>query len=561
MSTNGASPSASGAGAGAQTTSEPPSREARVGRPATAAAPNSARRGAGGADRHDRRAGPPRSRAAAARGTRRPGTPRRGPRAGRPYSAPPRVPRRRPGCARRPRPSRPLPGHRIAIDARAAARPELGGVERWARELATRLPALGPTLRGPDAAARGSSTAPATRGSRSCCRARAARAGRCCARPTSRRSRYPRNVDRDPRRRRAAPSRVVLARLRRVAAARSCRSWPVARCHVVTVSEFSRGELVELLRARRTASPSSPAASTPRFTPDADAEPRARRARPHAALRPLRRLPDRAQEPAGARSAAGAAPTRSTSSSPAATGRSSRARRGSTRCATSAPCPTRCCPGSTRAPRRSRSRASTRASACRCSRRWRAARPSSPPTAPRCRRPPAGPPGSRRRTRWRAARCATLLDDEAEQASGCATPACERADGVHLGRPPREMDALLSRSSSPRRRAVHRQRPRADEPVVAQPPQPRPVERVRRPLAREPRVPEHPLDLQPLARLRRAASAPASAATPGRVSVVTNPGAPVGLALRRRPRQLGQPHRLAPVAVLAHLPAARTRSA
>jgi glycosyltransferase involved in cell wall biosynthesis len=32
----------------------------------------------------------------------------------------------------------------IAIDARAAARPELGGVERWARELAARLPAIRP---------------------------------------------------------------------------------------------------------------------------------------------------------------------------------------------------------------------------------------------------------------------------------------------------------------------------------------------------------------------------------------------------------------------------------
>jgi glycosyltransferase involved in cell wall biosynthesis len=31
----------------------------------------------------------------------------------------------------------------VAIDARAAARPELGGVERWARELSARLPALG----------------------------------------------------------------------------------------------------------------------------------------------------------------------------------------------------------------------------------------------------------------------------------------------------------------------------------------------------------------------------------------------------------------------------------
>ena len=33
---------------------------------------------------------------------------------------------------------------RVAIDARAAVRPELGGVERWARELCARLPALRP---------------------------------------------------------------------------------------------------------------------------------------------------------------------------------------------------------------------------------------------------------------------------------------------------------------------------------------------------------------------------------------------------------------------------------
>ena len=32
----------------------------------------------------------------------------------------------------------------VAIDARAAVRPELGGVERWARELVARLPALRP---------------------------------------------------------------------------------------------------------------------------------------------------------------------------------------------------------------------------------------------------------------------------------------------------------------------------------------------------------------------------------------------------------------------------------
>jgi glycosyltransferase involved in cell wall biosynthesis len=57
------------------------------------------------------------------------------------------------GCqrrARRPRQRRPPCGDRarlrapVLIDARAAARPELGGVERWARELSARLPALAP---------------------------------------------------------------------------------------------------------------------------------------------------------------------------------------------------------------------------------------------------------------------------------------------------------------------------------------------------------------------------------------------------------------------------------
>ena len=37
-----------------------------------------------------------------------------------------------------------MPGGPIVINARAAARPELGGVERWAREMARRLPALRP---------------------------------------------------------------------------------------------------------------------------------------------------------------------------------------------------------------------------------------------------------------------------------------------------------------------------------------------------------------------------------------------------------------------------------
>src|SRR5918999_578397 len=36
------------------------------------------------------------------------------------------------------------PRARVLINARAAARPELGGVERWARELSARLPELRP---------------------------------------------------------------------------------------------------------------------------------------------------------------------------------------------------------------------------------------------------------------------------------------------------------------------------------------------------------------------------------------------------------------------------------
>jgi glycosyltransferase involved in cell wall biosynthesis len=74
------------------------------------------------------------------------------------YAAPAREPdararRSRRAGGRRDAPRRPAAGacghharvpHPIAIDARAAARPELGGVERWARELARRLPALRP---------------------------------------------------------------------------------------------------------------------------------------------------------------------------------------------------------------------------------------------------------------------------------------------------------------------------------------------------------------------------------------------------------------------------------
>ena len=63
----------------------------------------------------------------------------------------------------------------IALNARAAARPELGGVERWARELAARLPGAR-RLRGHRGRRPRSRTAPATPGSRPCCPSRARRA-------------------------------------------------------------------------------------------------------------------------------------------------------------------------------------------------------------------------------------------------------------------------------------------------------------------------------------------------------------------------------------------------
>ena len=215
------------------------------------------------------RAGPPRRPpgpsprpSAAGPGTRRPGTPRRGPPAGRPYSAPPRAPRRRPGCARRPRPSRQLPGHRIAIDARAAARPELGGVERWARELATRLPALRPdayeVLTPPPRLVHRAGHAweqlvlPL--------RAARARALLCPANlaPLA----FPRNVvvihDAAALRHPEWYSPAYAAWQRRVLPALARRAL-----HVVTVSEFSRNELVDLLAARPSASAWSRAASTP----------------------------------------------------------------------------------------------------------------------------------------------------------------------------------------------------------------------------------------------------------------------------------------------------------
>ena len=190
----------------------------------------------------------------------------------------------------------------VAIDARAAVRPELGGVERWARELAARLPRLRPggyavvrpprALVAPGRARVGAAAAAGGDG------ARAGAAVPCEPRARRRAQRRRRAA----RRRRPAPPGLVLAHLRRLAARAAAASWP--------------GAPAGSSPCRSSRAPSSPScsASTPRVvpggvaeasTPDADPEP-ARRAlrlaRPVRAVR--RRRTARARTSARSRAAA-----------------------------------------------------------------------------------------------------------------------------------------------------------------------------------------------------------------------------------------------------------------
>jgi glycosyltransferase involved in cell wall biosynthesis len=136
----------------------------------------------------------------------------------------------------------------VIINARAAARPELGGVERWARELAARLPALRPgayaIARPPAALVHRAGHAweqlalPA--------RAAATRAALVLNPANLAPLAWPRNVvvihDVAAMRHPEAYSRVYVA-AQRALLPRIAR----AASHVVTVSEFSRDEIVALL--------------------------------------------------------------------------------------------------------------------------------------------------------------------------------------------------------------------------------------------------------------------------------------------------------------------------
>ncbi|HTE59056.1 MAG TPA: glycosyltransferase family 1 protein [Solirubrobacteraceae bacterium] len=161
---------------------------------------------------------------------------------------------------------------RFAIDARAAARPELGGVERWARELSARLPALRPggyvVLRPPGVLAHRAGHA----WEQAVLPARAARLGAaallCPANlaPVA----FPRTVvvihDAAPLRHPGWYSGAYAAWQRRLLPLLARRAL-----HVITVSAFSRRELGELLSLAPERVSVVPGGVDAAFSPSADA--------------------------------------------------------------------------------------------------------------------------------------------------------------------------------------------------------------------------------------------------------------------------------------------------
>ncbi len=158
----------------------------------------------------------------------------------------------------------------IVLNARAASRPELGGVERWAREMTSRLPALHPAyvvVRPPGAFVHRAGQAweqvvlPA--------RALALRAGLLFSPANLAPLAWPRNVvlvhD-------AAALRDASWYSRGYATAQRALLPRIARraLHVVTVSEFSRREIVTLLGVAPERVSVIPGGVDGRFSPGAD---------------------------------------------------------------------------------------------------------------------------------------------------------------------------------------------------------------------------------------------------------------------------------------------------
>ena len=228
---------------------------------------------------------------------------------------------------------------RVAIDARAAVRPELGGVERWARELCARLP-----YDGAGAAAGARAPRRARVGAVRAAGAERPGAASCCARRTSRR--WPRATSSWSS---TTPRRCAIpAGTRASTPPGSAALLPlIARRarRVITVSPFSRDELRELLgvdadgrlRRRRRALPPGAAPARRERARTCSASPRT----------PPARTSRRSSPPRTALARDGIELRRRRRPPPAVRGRG-RPRRASSCSATS---PTTSCPASTRAPR------------------------------------------------------------------------------------------------------------------------------------------------------------------------------------------------------------------
>ena len=340
---------------------------------------------------------------------------------------------------------------------------------------------------------------------------RARAGGRAAVPGEPRAGRVPAHDRRPPRRGAAAPSGLVLARPTPPAQRRLLPLIARRARHVITVSDVlapragraarARARAGERRRRRRRrgvlARPPTPSAPAPR---SGSRGPYVLCVASHTARKNLAALVPAARG-AGRRG-------RSTSSSRAGTGRSSRPSPGSARCGCSATCPTRCCRGSTPARRRSRCRRTTRASGCPCWRRWRPGRRSSPRTsralpetcggaarlvppdgdgvarraARPARRPGRARPPARRRA-WRARSVSRGTPPRPRSTRWCGAQAASVRSGARR--------APLRQPSS--RRAIvrnDRERRRGDGRAAAHAAQPGPVERARPDLAREPRVPE-----------------------------------------------------------------------
>ena len=160
----------------------------------------------------------------------------------------------------------------MLINARAAARPELGGVERWARELSARLPALDPTryrvVRPPGALVHRAGHA----WEQAALPALAARAPLLLNPANLAPLAFPRNVvvvhDAAALREPGWYSRLYVAWQRALLPALARRA-----VHLVTVSQFSRRELIDLLGADPDAIEVVPGGVDGRFRPGADPEP------------------------------------------------------------------------------------------------------------------------------------------------------------------------------------------------------------------------------------------------------------------------------------------------